>query len=635
MKMKKTVALLSSLLLAVNSSAFALNYSGNLGNPTTFETMGEVQANAPAAMTAITAKDYAVNPAMVGYPADTTYVYRSEDMYGRNAAVRLNTNLVVFVEQKFEDKDAALAYLKDLGLTDIIEEATGSIVLVTPADGVAFGEADQMNYYKLQTAIFDLGSSVTIEDKKYSVVDGVYYGGFGYYYVIGIDGGATFLNNYIVGTVDYASRIAGMLLVNGKMERISPVASCIPTYLVNATQDTIDKYAAAAGADAWRKTEDVTLLYNQQFPARKVMVREAQDVNLKDIVKDAYYNLLIKGVRGQELKIGMNSASTEFKGYTSDCAPYSLHERNALINGVTVDGIHEITVVTDELKEFATPDGEYLQTWYEYMPEEVLNNTAPAGSVPLFLITHGGGDDPRQYVDGQGYLSLIGRERIALVAPDYSSMSVFSMEGKETVMKAFPALVRYTLAKYPALDASRVYVNGYSMGSLAAHEAAYGDPGLFAAAYPQAGIMSAAPTDAQKANFKDVNLPFCLSTSEYDLSFNVDPVTHNPVVDFYNLISDYLEMNDMERLPADGPDFEKYPMSGFKADICAKNTMNGEYTKYDWYFLNEDGVPMVGFNYIEDIVHCLYPSYAEMVWDFCKHYSRDLTTGAIIYNPNN
>jgi len=42
---------------------------------------------------------------------------------------------------------------------------------------------------------------------------------------------------------------------------------------------------------------------------------------------------------------------------------------------------------------------------------------------------------------------------------------------------------------------------------------------------------------------------------------------------------------------------------------------------------------MVGLTFIDDIVHCLYPQYANMVWDFLKHYSRDLTTGEIVYNP--
>ena len=54
---------------------------------------------------------------------------------------------------------------------------------------------------------------------------------------------------------------------------------------------------------------------------------------------------------------------------------------------------------------------------------------------------------------------------------------------------------------------------------------------------------------------------------------------------------------------------------------------------HTWYFTDDQGVPMVGLTFIDDIVHCLYPQYANMVWDSLKHYSRDLTTGEIVYNP--
>jgi len=43
---------------------------------------------------------------------------------------------------------------------------------------------------------------------------------------------------------------------------------------------------------------------------------------------------------------------------------------------------------------------------------------------------------------------------------------------------------------------------------------------------------------------------------------------------------------------------------------------------------------MVAVNYTEDLIHCLYPEYAGVAWDFLKHYSRDQKTGAIKYDPN-
>jgi len=73
-------------------------------------------------------------------------------MYGGRAAARMNTNLIVYVEQHFDTKDAALAYLKSAGLIEIADEVTGSVLLVTPV-GKTFGSADVAPYYALQTAM--------------------------------------------------------------------------------------------------------------------------------------------------------------------------------------------------------------------------------------------------------------------------------------------------------------------------------------------------------------------------------------------------------------------------------------------------------------------------------------------------
>ena len=110
-------------------------------------------------------------------------------------------------------------------MIEIINQAIGSVVLVTPSDAKAgFTANDQKYYYALQTAMFAQKAIRTTGNKTTYYSDAEYFGGFGYTYVIGIDGGATFLNNYVAGTLDYVSRIAGMLLINGKMENIRNIA---------------------------------------------------------------------------------------------------------------------------------------------------------------------------------------------------------------------------------------------------------------------------------------------------------------------------------------------------------------------------------------------------------------------------
>ncbi len=627
--MKKLLVVLLALILAIGSmpAALALNYSGNLGNESTFETMAEARENAPVAMEGLSRNRYVPHPVMNDYPGDTTYVYRSADMYGRNAATRINTNLVVYTSESFESKDAALAYLQNLGLVDIIEEARGSVILVTPSDPEAgFTAADQKNYYALQTAMFSINAGGMEGEEAVTYVDASYYGGYGYLYVIGIDGGATFLNNYVASNLDYVSRIAGMLLVNGGMDRIREVADFVPVYLVNADDSIVAKYEAANGADALIVEGDKKTSYNQAYPVRKVVTVNAEEVDLPALVKDAYYNLFIKAMRGQEITQGLYSASTPYQGYGADSAPYSLSPRNALINGVTADGIYEFTHEEDRFSNIQTEEGEYLQTWYEYLPEEIVNGTAKEGSIPMILAMHGGGDDPRQFVDGQGFLELAGKERLVIVAPAKEKLHTTDTNGSDFMSAALPELVKYMLETYPAIDASRVYVTGFSMGSLATYRAAYGAPELFAAAFPQSGIRGAEPTEEDRKKFENVDLPMVMSTSEYNMVKN-----DNLGEAFYSLLSQLMELNGMDALPE--ADFETYPISGFDADIYTREKINDDYTVHSWYKVNEDGVPMVGATYTECIVHCLYPQHANIIWNFFKHYSRDLTTGEIVYDP--
>ena len=72
---------------------------------------------------------------------------------------------------------------------------------------------------------------------------------------------------------------------------------------------------------------------------------------------------------------------------------------------------------------------------------------------------------------------------------------------------------------------------------------------------------------------------------------------------------------------------------GQKGDKLVVDTVNDEFEKDTWYMNNENDVPMVAFTLIQGPVHALYPEYANIVWDFMKHYTRNVETGEVIYNP--
>ena len=268
------------------------------------------------------------------------------------------------------------------------------------------------------------------------------------------------------------------------------------------------------------------------------------------------------------------------------------------------------------------PNGEFLQSWVEYLPDEVVKGTAPAGTVPLWLALHGGGDDPRQFVDEIGLLPLAGNDRFAIVAPDHSTIG-------NLLSDVLPKLVRYMLKTYPALDPSRVYVTGYSMGGAATLRAINGDPSVFAAAVP----MAAAPYMGTPSRWRSSRSTTCrcCSPRPHDLGGAFDQVNGTIATGYQTQLKAFLGYNAMK--PIDAFDFKTYPIIGFKADLTERVTLNGEYENTRWFLSESSGAPMVGVAYTANLIHALYPEYGKLGWEWAKKFSRDQKTGAIKYNP--
>lgn len=636
-RMRKISAAMAAALLVTtvfSGNAFALNYSGSQENEATFETLEEARASAPGAVQNLELneqKTFINIPVLDGIPEGTVFVYRSPNMYGGRAAGRMNTNLLLYAEQHFENADEAEQYIKDLGLTDIMDKETGSIILVTPADGTAFGQADQNIYYKLQTTICSLGARATDENgNPVAYAEPDYFGGFGYIYAVGIDGGASFLNNYVASAFDFSSRIAGMLLINGQMASIRKASSVLPVYLVNPTEKALNEYKKVNDVDAEEDTAETNIFYNQEFPLQKVMVAQEEHDNAW-FIKDAFENLFTKAMRLPVGASGLNSAGTPYQGVGNDKAPYSLCERVDMADGVTPGGLHLIRQVEDTLSEYKTDDGEYIQTWFEYIPEDVLDGTAPAGSVPLVLGIHGTADDPRQYADEIGLIALAEHEHFAIVSPEHNSLGGLDVRVEPD---ALAALVKTVLGEYPALDASRVYATGYSMGGGSTMKVTLAHPELFAAAVPMSPVTFDGsvwqPSEEDLAQFGNVDLPVMLTTSGCDLPNTYDQQNDHILDAMQGLVNQMRRINEITEVETF--DFNAEPYCGFRADRMITKTLNNEYVNRTW-FMDKDGIPMVGLSITEGLVHALYPEYGKLFWDFASHYCRDQETGGIVYKP--
>ncbi len=631
--MKKLLSLFLILYVMIPISAFALNYKLHLPNDATFETMEEAHANGSAWLAKVTGRPYAPDPAMDSYPVGTSWVYRAPGTYTcMTAALRMNTNFLVYTDKSFASKNDAYAYIKDMGLVDTVNACYGSIVLVTPIDKKAgFGDADQYAFYQLQSAMCNLTYAAGTRGKPDFAyyADNSYYGGLTYRYAIGIGGGANFLNDYVASTLDYVSRMAGMLLINGKMDAVREVASPVPVYLVNPGDGVVEKYKAGNRTDASGYEGDAQIYFNQQLPLRKVCVEQIKNIDLKALVSKVYEGLFVKTFRNAVANPALYTPGTPYRNYNWNKAPYSLGARVPFYTGKTAGGLCVTEHFEERFADIKTTTGEYLQTWFEVLPQEVLDGTAVKASIPLILAIHGGGDDALQFVDETGLLPIAEKERIAIVAPNNSVLAVDNV--------AMPALVRYMLAAYPALDPSRVYVTGYSTGGMGTCAATYGAPELFAASVPMAaGNPPSAtmptgkydPTDAQVANIAKYDMPIMIMCSTYEGFFdrNVGGLDAR----YQTYLNTFLSGNHMDPITFD---FATYPRSGFKADRYSRTVLNGEYVANNWV-LNKNGIPMLSLNITEGLPHGLYQEYGVLGWNFMKHYARDPKTGKLRYNVN-
>ena len=430
------------------------------------------------------------------------------------------------------------------------------------------------------------------------------------------------------------------------MEEDVEVSNYVPTYLLNGTQTAKDAYCRVNETDSYTVEDGRETFCNTQAPLRKVMAREDAQADTAAYIREAFEDLLLKAQRLSVISSYTREAGYDVPYLSYVDAPaisrYALCERNAILDGVTQDGGLQVTFHQEDIfSEYKTMYDQYLQSWYEILPASVVDNTAPAGSVPLILALHGTGDDPLMYADEIGLLEVAGREGLAVVAP-FEEELVVVHEGARAVLgvpiyegvnkQALPALIDYLLETYPALDPTRVYATGYSLGGGSTYRAAYGGLKKIAAIVPMAGMhddMIYHSTPEEDALLDEADMPCMILTSTYDLGFDQQAgrLTDNTLL----TVEIFCEANDIE-LPE--YDFEQYPMLGLPSDDMSVSVVGGEWRTFLWHMENEQGIPIMAVSCTENLTHSLYPGYGEIAWDFMEHFSRDPESGEVVYTEN-
>lgn len=655
LSMLLVIALLMSSVIMVSAEETEyysyMNYYNRVDNEASIEWLEDAHQNAPAEVAKFYKNDektYIPDARLDAYPVQTAFVYRTANQYGGQCAGRNNTSVMVFTDKVLTSTDEAYAYLNELGLIALIDSVIGSITLVMPADKEAgFGEADLANYYNLFDAIYNMKSSARQADGTTAYnADSEYFGAYGKVYMIGIDGGATFVNNYILpGRYDRIGRVAGLMLINGEINDDVVAANYVPAYLLNCTDAVAAAYRAANKTDKYSVVGNKAISWTDNMPLAAVITVNDAEADVKACVEDAFLNMMLKAQRTSNISTfggSVSIANYQDVVASPDVNRYCLVSRNAIIDGYTQKGNCQVEwVVNDELfADYKTMYDQYLQSWYEVMPADVIDGTAPEHSVPVILGLHGTGDDPLMYADEIGLLDVAGTEHVALLVPfeeelvvshqdGFVAMGVPFYEGLLTTI--FPLYIEYILEKYPALDPARVYATGYSLGGGSTYRAIYGLMDDLAAATVMAGMhddMLYHATEEEAAQLDAADMPTMILTSTYDLGFTrgaVNRLTDNTLW----TIDVFCEANNIPVV--EERDFEQWPIIGIPSDDMSITILNGEWRTFLWHKNNADGIPMVAISCTENLSHSLYESYASIAYNYMKHFSRDLTTGESIY----
>ena len=492
------------------------------------------------------------------------------------------------------DNNQALELAGNLDLVNIIKEYGGRIMVVNPSSD-KWQEQDLEDFRRL----IGMGSSPT--NVK----------------VIGIGSGATFVNRQLVAT-ELAGVIAGIVSIDGEPGKICRLP--VPAFIGGKN--------AAKAAKPYQTTSDSA----PADPLQKVVVNTDKKASLETLFAEAWDKVLSANYR-------YNNLYRTF--YTSRGIDNPEGVKNFELVSIPVFdklGIQRNVVEYPlvDMNAPSRPENPDKYLWYEYIPKQ-MQEAAPS-TVPLVVLLHGHGNDPRTQSESSGFIELAAEEGFMAVEMEWQGSKGYQPMGLDGI----EAVISVILQKYPQIDASRIYAEGLSAGAMTSNMLGVRKSHLFAAvaghsggifsgnglgyyAYGSEPLMNEA---IQKRG--NVEVGFCSVVGTHDDTirfFNKDNWEGNPYLNVWRI---YETINGM---PVTGNlDFSVDSTFGFALqDRTTIHTGKSEDITIEFGQLYKDEKPMIRLMVINNYGHWNFKPAARLIWDFFRHFSRDTETKELRY----
>ncbi|WP_315110049.1 PHB depolymerase family esterase [Clostridium intestinale] len=510
----------------------------------------------------------------------------------------LTAKYYIFAGNKTED--TANDLIGKLEMLDNVEEWAGQVYVINPINGKEYNDDDK-------EAFIDLVGSAISNVK-----------------VIGIDEGATFVNNYLSQSCYF---IAGMMIYGGEMNEGLETGDVVPVYLSKTSDTIVDYYKKVNNAKNKSKETGYELYTNENKILQAVAVTSKKNENLAEAFDNAWKSILSKNYR-------QHNTTAEF---------YMVSARSATENYDLIEApIFEdlgITYNQEIDKSVSGMDGKY--TWFEYVPNTV--KSSENNSVPLVVSLHGNQNDPRLQGDTTGWPELAAKENFIVVAPEWQPKDVnfFKVDGLEE--EGVINLVKDLQVKYPQIDPSRIYINGLSIGGAESFLLGLKHSKIFAGVGVASGVNVFADQVTEVANnYSGGEVPLLYMCGDHDF-FQMVPVdgsskygtaylfgnqvwNEDKNVHIFSALQSYQKINGLNVSEMNMTENEYY---GIKLDNQGWIKL-GDKDMYTGSLSNKNGVVME-LAAIKDLAHWNYKPEAEYIWRFFKSYRRDIETGNLIF----
>ena len=483
-------------------------------------------------------------------------------------------------------EEQAMKLIKELGIDDNMREFAGGVGLVNPV-GTKYDNKADFEAYK---ALID--SLRVISNLK----------------IIAIGDGATFVNQTIA---QQAGEVAGILTIGGKPGKAVKTAVPVPAYVAGKNAASVAKaYVAANKAVAL----DGGVYANTDEPLQRVVVDRQDVTSLKDVFAKAWRHLLSKNYRYNNCRHTFYTGARFGQYGPYELEPYLMFD--------------ELRVERKVIEQDLLNTGKFL--WYEYLPEGVT--TAREKSVPLVLLLHGHGNDPRTQAETSGWIEVAAKEKFFVAELEWqgNGFAPMGLDGIEMV-------VYELMRKYPQIDPSRVHTEGLSAGAMMSSAlgirkshvfAAVGAMagGIFPGGYYQFGGDALLNEAVQKRGAVETGYIGVFGTDDDTILYpKSDDWKGNSLVNAWKL---YETMNGMTVV-------ENYDFSGdriFGQPVRDHQTVTQKGMQVQSGCLYKGDVPLMKLVAVEHYGHWNFKPAAQTMWEHFKHFSRDVKTKKLIYD---